>query len=70
MSKQVDLLIRIERGSTIPHRVRVCGTCCFDVLDMMTHTAIRVSAEDISPYRHTLLMDGTAYEILNVFKLA
>lgn len=70
MAKLVDLLIRVERGTAPPRRVRVCGTRCLDVLDMTTRVAIQVSAEQVSPYRHTLMLEGTTYEILNVFKSA
>lgn len=70
MDKQVDLLIRVERGSGMPRHIRCEGKNCLDVRDLMTRMIIRIRAEEISPYRHTLVMDGMAYEILNVFRPA
>jgi hypothetical protein len=40
-----------------------------DVRDLSTRVTIQIRAQDISPYRHTLFLDGTAYDILNVIRL-
>ena len=39
-----------------------------DVRDLATRANIRIRAGDISPYRHTLFLNGRAYQILNVVK--
>lgn len=70
MDKQIDILIRVERGSGTPRHIRCGGKDCLDVRDLLTRVTIRIRAEEVSPYRHTLMMDGMAYEILNVFRPA
>lgn len=37
-----------------------------DVRDITTRTVVQLRAREVSPYRHNLLMDGKAFEILNV----
>jgi hypothetical protein len=39
-----------------------------EVRDLSTRVTVRVSARDISPYRHTLLLDGKEFRILNVVR--
>jgi hypothetical protein len=39
-----------------------------DVRDLSTRVTVRVSVRDISPYRHTLLLDGKEFRILNVVR--
>jgi hypothetical protein len=40
----------------------------FEVRDLTTRVTIRVRAQDLSPYRHTLCMDGKEFQILNVVR--
>ena len=71
MSKQVDLMI-VAEGSQggIARRHRCDSKQQFEVRDLSTRSVIQLRAEEISLYRHTLLMNGIAYRILNIFKLA
>ena len=66
MSVQYQLLIRILGNSG-----RVClqmydGEECLDVRDLSTRVAIQIRAKEVSPYRHTLLLKGVEYQILNI----
>lgn len=38
------------------------------VRDMNTRITFNVHANELSPYRHTLLLDGIEYQILNVIR--
>lgn len=37
-----------------------------DVRDLTTRVILHVHAHELSPYRHTLVLDGMEYQILNV----
>lgn len=39
-----------------------------DVRDMTTRITFHVRAHELSPYRHTLMLDGMEYQILNVIR--
>jgi hypothetical protein len=39
-----------------------------DVRDLMTCATQHVRADELSPYRHTLILDGLEYQILNVLR--
>jgi hypothetical protein len=39
-----------------------------DVRDLVTRANMHVSAHELSPYRHTLILDGLEYNILNVVR--
>ena len=70
MNNQFDLLILSEGNSGVARRHRCDGKQRVDVRDLTTRAVIRICAEEISIYRHTLLMNGMAFRILNIFKLA
>lgn len=70
MSKQVDLMIVAEGSQGIARRHRCDSKQQFEVRDLSTRAVIQLRAEEISLYRHTLLLNGMAYRILNIFKLA
>ena len=70
MNNQLDLLILAEGNTGMAQRYRCDGKQRVDVRDLSTLAAIQIFAEEISIYRHTLLMNGMAYRILNVFKPA
>ncbi|NJD35252.1 MAG: hypothetical protein FIA96_10545 [Betaproteobacteria bacterium] len=38
------------------------------VRDLMTCVTQHVRAHELSPYRHTLILDGMEYQILNVLR--
>lgn len=68
MDRQVDLLIRSKQVREVPHHVRYSEQHCLDVIDLMTRVTIQVRANEVSPYLHTLMMNGTPYEILSIYK--
>ena len=68
MSNQYQLLITAPGGPRLVCRRSYDGNDRLDVRDIVTRVAIQVRAEDISPYRHTLLLEGTEYQILNVIR--
>lgn len=70
MSDYFELLILAEGSNGVARRHRYDGKQRVDVRDLTTRGVIRICAEEISIYRHTLLMDGMAYRILNIFKRA
>jgi len=39
-----------------------------NVLDLATHVTLLVCAHELSPYRHTLVLNGLEYQILNVIR--
>lgn len=39
-----------------------------DVRDLNTHVTLHLRAHELSPYRHTLVLDGLEYHILNVIR--
>jgi hypothetical protein len=39
-----------------------------EVRELSTRVAIEVRAHEISPYRHTLLLEGKEFQILDVIK--
>ena len=39
-----------------------------DVRDLMTCVTQHVRAHELSPYRHTLILEGMEYQILNVIR--
>ena len=39
-----------------------------DVRDLTTRITFNVRAYELSPYRHTLVLDGMEYQILNVIR--
>lgn len=44
------------------------GEDSVDARDLSTRVTLRLRARELSPYRHTLLMNGMEYQILNVLK--
>ncbi len=54
--------IRTMRKETFDEDERV------DVRDLTTRWTTQILAKEISPYRHTLFLDGKAYAILEVTK--
>lgn len=39
-----------------------------DVRDLMTCVTQQVRAQELSPFRHTLILDGKEYQILNLIR--
>jgi hypothetical protein len=68
MNNHFHMLIRAE-GTPGPIRQQTySGEQRLDVRDLSTRVIIRIRAQDISPYRHSLFLDGKAYQILNVVR--
>jgi hypothetical protein len=68
MANHYVLFIRPE-GSPGPIRKQSYGAeDSLDVRDLATRVTVKVRAHEISPYRHTLFLDGKAYQIVNVMR--
>jgi hypothetical protein len=68
MSTRYQLLIKAE-GIPGPARQRTFdGEQRVDVRELCMHVMTRVRIQEISLYRHTLFIDGQAYEILSVVR--
>ena len=69
MNNKFQLLLKAE-GTAGPVRQQTyAAEQRLDVRDLSTRVTIQIRAQDISPYRHTLFLDGAAYQILNVIRL-
>lgn len=68
MNKLYLLFVRAE-GTPGPIRQQTYrAEDSVDVRDLATRVNIRVCAREISPYRHTLFLDGRPYQIMNVVR--
>jgi len=68
MSNQYQLLM-----TTVGAPRRVCRRSFdaddrLEVRELSTRVTIQIRAHEVSAYRHTLLLDGTEYQILNVVR--
>lgn len=66
MAKQYRLMLRPKDvpGPVCQH---LCGEDDrFEVRDLTTRTCVEVRVRDISPYRHSLFLDGKEFHILNL----
>lgn len=68
MSNQYQLLITTVGAPRLVCRRFYNGEDRLDVRELSTRVAIQIRAHEISPYRHTLLLEGTEYQILNVIR--
>ncbi|MCX7149031.1 MAG: hypothetical protein NTY05_06410 [Rhodocyclales bacterium] len=66
MSNQYQLFITTADAPRLVRRRSYDGDDCLEVRDLVTRLTIRVRAQEVSLYRHTLLLEGTEYQILNV----
>ena len=66
MSNQYQLLITTADTPRLVRRRSYDGDDRLDVRELSTRVTIQVRVREISPYRHTLLLDGAEYQILNV----
>ncbi|MCX7168079.1 MAG: hypothetical protein NTV11_17640 [Rhodocyclales bacterium] len=66
MSNQYQLLIKTAGASGVICRQTYDGEDRLNVRDLSTRVTIQVRVSEISPYRHTLLLEGAEYQILNV----
>jgi len=68
MSNQYQLLITTSGTPRLVCRRSYDGEDRLEVRDLSTRVTLQVRAQEVSPYRHTLLLEGTEYQILTVVK--
>ena len=68
MMNQYQLLFKAEGTSGPMLRQTYGGEKRLDVQDLTTRMTMQICVSEISPYRHMLLLDGEAYQILNVVR--
>lgn len=65
------ILLLAEEGSrALPFKKIFPVTEPVEVVDLVTRSRCRVFIREISPYRHTLRLEGVAFRILNIFEAA
>lgn len=66
MNSKYQILLRgcDRRASTLQQTY--AAQECLDVRDLTTRATLHVRAHELSPYRHTLMLNGMEYQILNV----
>ena len=68
MGSQYHLILKAK---DVPGPVshKMCdGSDNLDVRDLTTRVTVKLHAQDLSPYRHTLFLDGKEFQILNVVR--
>jgi hypothetical protein len=68
MSDRYQVLITTVDAPRLVRRRSYSDDDHLDVREISTRVTMQVSAQELSAYRHTLLLDGTEYQILNVIK--
>lgn len=68
MKNQYMLVLKAEGTRGQVRQATYDGEECLDARDLSTRWPVQVRARDISPYRHTLFLEGKAYRILNVVR--
>lgn len=68
MKNQYQLLITTADAPRFVCRRSFDGEDRLEVRDLSTRVTIKVRANEVSPYRHILLLDGMEYQILNVIR--
>jgi hypothetical protein len=68
MNNQYRLLITTADAPRLVRRRSYDEDDRLDVREISTRKTIQVRANEISPYRHTLLLEETEYQILNVIR--
>lgn len=61
----------VVKAATTPGPIRrqsFDGKQRVEVRDLSIRVNLQVRAEEVSPYRHNLLLDGDEYQILNVIQ--
>lgn len=68
MERKFRLLLR-RRDRPGPMRQQIyAAEDSVDVRDLMTCVTQHVLANQLSPYRHTVILDGMEFQILNVIR--
>lgn len=69
MSTQHCQLLFTDAGAPgLAHRRDFNATDLVEVEDRLSHARLRLKVEDVSVYRHTLLLEGKPCRILNILK--
>jgi hypothetical protein len=68
MSNQYQLLITTSGAPRLVCRRSYDGEDRLEVRELSTRTTLQIRAHEISPYRHTLLLEGAEYQILSVVR--
>jgi hypothetical protein len=69
MVKQYQISLIAKNSSGPIQQQTYDGDELLAVQEFVTQVPVRVCARDLSPYRHTLLLDGTEFRILNVIRM-
>lgn len=69
MNHQIQFLIRAAGNFGMVRKQTYPADQRLEVRDLGTRATMQIRAQDISPYRHTLFLQGAAYDILNVIRL-
>ncbi|MDP1734034.1 MAG: hypothetical protein Q8L44_06680 [Sulfuritalea sp.] len=70
MSNQYQLLMTTTGAPRRVCRRSFDADARLEVRDLATRVTLRIRADEVSAYRHTLLLDGDEYQILNVVRLS
>ncbi len=68
MSQKFRLLLRERDRSGAARQQTYDAEESVDVRDLTTRITFNVRADELSPYRHTLMLDGMEYQILLVIR--
>jgi hypothetical protein len=68
MNNQYQLLITTPGAPRLVCRRSCDGEDRLEVRELSTRATLQIRAQEISPYRHTLLLEGTEYQILSVIR--
>lgn len=68
MESKYRLLLRGRHGPSPTIQQTYGAEERVDVLDLNTRMSLHVRAFELSPYRHTLVLNGMEYQILNVVR--
>ncbi len=67
--RQYQLVLK-EKGTGGPVlRKTFDGAAPVDVREISTQAVLRLSASNVSMYRHCLVLDGKPYDIMNIIEL-
>lgn len=68
MENKFRLLLKRREGPTAMRQQNYSADDRLDVRDLTTGVIQHVRARDLSPYCHTLVLDGQEYHVLNVIR--
>lgn len=68
MSNQYQLLMTTAGAPRMVCRRSYDGEDRLEVRELSTRVTIKIRAQEVSPYRHTLLLEGTEYHILTIIR--